>query len=322
MRWIARASGALASVLLVAGAHAASLQPASTTLSNRYCDKSDTLTARQQDRLLRVAAALRRELDASGQPLALVSRSGTDLRSFGVRYSHMGIAVREGLNTPWAVRQLYYACDEHQPRLFDQGLAGFLFGTDDPSRGYVSIVTLPSGSPKDMAQRAALERAVLDRPTALRLLAAQYSANAYAFGTQFQNCNQWVIELLATAWGGLADSQAAGSTVAHHRARAQAWLQQHSYQPQQFALSTPLPLLATAFMPLLHLQDHPDADIQALRLQISMPASIEQFVRQQMPAAQRLEMCHQDDRVVIRRGWQPIADGCVPEAGDTVIALD
>jgi hypothetical protein len=26
--------------------------------------------------------------------------------------------------------------------------------------------------------------------------------------------------------------------------------------------------------------------------------------------------------VVVRRGWEPLADGCVPGAGDTVVALD
>jgi hypothetical protein len=45
-------------------------------------------------------------------------------------------------------------------------------------------------------------------------------------------------------------------------------------------------------------------------------------VRQQAPGAQRVELCHDDRQVVVRRGWTPIADGCVPGPGDRVVPLD
>ena len=41
-----------------------------------------------------------------------------------------------------------------------------------------------------------------------------------------------------------------------------------------------------------------------------------------MPGAERLKFCHTDKHGVLRRGWAPIAEGCVPAAQDTVIALD
>src|SRR5205814_1311712 len=119
----------------------------------------------------------------------------------GLRYSHAGVSLKANDNTPWSVRQLYYACDEQRPRLYDQGLSGFLLGTDDAAVGYVSIV-LPGGT-----QAVALESAALDTARVVRLLAATYSANAYPFSVRYQNCNQWVAELLATAWGGLDDAQ-------------------------------------------------------------------------------------------------------------------
>lgn len=154
-----------------------------------------TLSATQQDRLLSFAAIAKQELDASGQTLAIVARSGLNLARFGIRYSHAGVSLKASANGPWSVRQLYYACDEGQPRLYDQGLPGFLFGTDDPSLGYLSIVLLPA------PQAHLLERAALDTPRALSLLGAGYSANAHAFSTRYQNCNQWLAELLAGAWG-------------------------------------------------------------------------------------------------------------------------
>jgi hypothetical protein len=53
-----------------------------------------------------------------------------------------------------------------------------------------------------------------------------------------------------------------------------------------------------------------------------MPASIEGFVRDRLPGAEHIELCHDERRIVIRRGWEPIAEGCKPNAGDRVVALD
>lgn len=287
---------------LAAASHASSA-------SLRFCDHASPLTAQQQDRLLRFAAVVRSELEGSGHSVALIARSGLNLQRFGVRYSHAGVSLRANHNAPWSVRQLYFACDERRPRLYDQGLAGFLFGTDDPAIGYISIVLLPR------SEAAALERAALDKVRALRLLAATYSANAYAYGLQYQNCNQWVMELLASAWGSLDD--------AHDlRARAQAWLVEHGYAPRPIQVGSHLLMFAGGFIPWIQYDDHPEEDRFALRFRISMPESIETFVRQQVPGAQRIELCHDERQVVIRRGWVPVADGCQPDAGDRVIAFD
>ena len=295
--WLAVALWACA-----AAGHAASA-------SLRVCDRSAPMTAQQQDRLLQFAAIVRRELDDSGHALALISRSGLNLQRFGVRYSHAGVSLKASQNAPWSVRQLYYACDEHRPRLFDQGLAGFVFGTDDAALGYVSIVLLPR------TQADALERAALDKQRALRLLAANYSANAHAYSLRYQNCNQWVMELMATAWGALDDAD-------DLRARAQAWLNEQGYAPRPFEVGSHLLMFAAGFVPWLQLDDHPQEDLLALQFRISMPATIEAFVREQLPGAERIELCHNQRQVVIRRGWQLIAEGCRPGAGDRVIELD
>ncbi|HSW25259.1 MAG TPA: DUF2145 domain-containing protein, partial [Burkholderiaceae bacterium] len=78
----------------------------------QYCDRPSPPSARQQDRLLRFAAIARRELEASGQDVALIARSGIDLARFNLRYSHAGVSLRASSNAPWSVRQLYFACDE------------------------------------------------------------------------------------------------------------------------------------------------------------------------------------------------------------------
>jgi hypothetical protein len=49
---------------------------------------------------------------------------------------------------------------------------------------------------------------------------------------------------------------------------------------------------------------------------------MEGFVRERLPQAKRIELCHDERQVVIREGWEPIAEGCRAGAGDRVVALD
>ena len=277
--------------------------------SSGFCDRAAPMSARQEDQLLRFAALVKQELDSSGETVALIARSGTDLSRFGVRYSHAGVLLESSDRSSWSVRQLYYACDEQRPRLYDQGLSGFLFGSDDPAVGYVSIV-VPHGT-----EAATLQRAALDKPLALRLLAASYSANAYPFSVSYQNCNQWVAELLATAWGSLDDTQ-------DLRGRAQRWLAQRGYEPPAIDVRSHWLMAAAPFVPLIHLDDHPQEDLYALRMRTSLPAAIEAFVHERLPGARRIEMCHVGGKALIRHGWEPVAEGCRPQAGDRVVDLD
>lgn len=297
---------------------AAAGSQASSSGASRLCDRESPLSAQQQDRLLQFAAIAKRELEASGHSVALVARSGLDLARFGLRYSHAGVSLKASANGPWSVRQLYYACDEARPRLYDQGLAGFLFGTDDPSIGYMSIVLLPQ------AEAAELERAALDKALALQLLAGRYSANSYPYSLRFQNCNQWVMELLASAWGaavGTSATDAAGDAEAP-RERAQRWLRAQGYAPSPVQVGSHLLMFAANFIPWVHVADHPEEDLFALQFRTSTPASIEAFVREHVPGAQRIELCHDERQVVIRRGWEPVGDGCRRRDGDRVVALD
>jgi len=289
------AAGAL---LLCASAAASAGLPA-------FCQQSPDIKAADQDRVLRFAGAVKAELERSGSRMALVSRAGLDLSRFGQLYSHAGIALRDNPGGPWAVRQLYYACDESRPRLFDQGLAGFALAADTPARGHVSLVFLPEEA------SAPLEKAALDKRLALALLAGQYSANAYAYGTRYQNCNQWLVELIASAWGKLDGN----------RAQAQQWLRAHDYVAGPVRIPSHWMMFAGQFVPLVHMNDHPLEDTYALALQVSVPASIEAFVRRQAPGAQRVELCHTRERIVVHRGWELLGAACEPGPGDEVIAL-
>ena len=292
-----RAACAAAFALLAGVAHAGSLPP-------QGCDRHAATTAEQQHRLLRFAAVVREALEASGTQAALIARSGTDLSRFGLRYSHAAVALADGLETPWAVRQLYYACAERAPRLFDQGLAGFISGGDDADIGYISVLLLP---PEAAAPLAA---AALDKPLALGLLNARYSANAYPFSTLYQNCNQWVAELLAAS--------AAGTTT---RVQAQDWLRHEGYAPAPVHAS-PWLMIAGHFVPWLHFDDHPRAALEAGTVQTSLPTSLEAFAQQRWAGARRLEFCHGPQGIVQRESGEPLAAGCAPREGDRVTGLN
>ena len=68
--------------------------------------------------------------------------------------------------------------------------------------------------------------------------------------------------------------------------------------------------------------DHPAEDIERMIYRVSMPASIEAFVQRRLPAAARLEFCHNERHVLIRRGGPPLAEGCEPGAQDELISLE
>lgn len=181
------------------------------------------MSAARQDRLLRLSDWLRQHLEQADSEVALVARAGLDLRPYGLRLSHAGIALRQGLDSPWAVRQLYYACDEARPRLFDQGLAGFVAGTPAERTAHVELLLLPPGAPAQ-----ALRETAGDHSSALGLLGEVYTANAYAWGTRYQNCNQWLAELLGHAWQGQAEERRAALGPPKQQDASQAPAREHT----------------------------------------------------------------------------------------------
>lgn len=292
----------------------AGLTVSSAAHAATFCDRGGEVSATEQDRQLQVVALARRALEASGAVAALVSRSGTDLSRFHLQYSHSGIALKDSRNSPWSVRQLYYACDEAKARLYDQGLAGFLLsaGRTDPVR--LAIVTLPEAEGTRLAQRA------LDNRSALALLSPRYSASAYAFSTRYQNCNQWVAELMGVAWAP-SDGEAPSGGEAPSRALAQRQLQALRYDPAPIVVPSHAVMFAAQFVPLVHSDDHPLDDLYAMRLRVSTPAALEALAHRLVPDARRVEFCASGSTIVVRRGWDPLPADCRPGDGDEVLPL-
>ena len=275
-----------------------------------FCDRGGEVPATEQDRQLQVVAVARRVLVASGVEAALVSRSGTDLSRFQLQYSHSGLALKDNRNGPWSVRQLYYACDESRARLYDQGLAGFLLSAGKTAPIRLAIVTLPGEAGNRLAARA------LDNRLALGLLSPRYSASAYAFATRYQNCNQWVAELMGFAWQPREDD-----APTPDRVQAQRALRALGYDPTPVVVPSHAVMFAAQFVPLIHSDDHPLDDLYAMRLKVSTPAALEAFVHQRVPQAQRIELCATAGEIVVRRGWQPLPPDCRAAPDDEVLPL-
>ncbi|MBT0569304.1 DUF2145 domain-containing protein [Curvibacter sp. CHRR-16] len=273
-----------------------------------YCDQGREPSAGERSITLQFSELVRKQLEQSGSPVALISFAGLDLQFFDIRYSHMGIALRNSPQSPWSVRQLYFDCDEKKGRLFDQGLAGFLTGKSTGDTLFVSVVFLPSTA------ATVLEKAALDNKLALSLLNPHYSANAYPYSTLYQNCNQWVAEMLAAAWSGMSASDDA-------RAQAQRWLQSRAYSPSMVPVHTVPLMWISGHLPWLHRNDHPEADQRRLLYQISMPASVETFVHAMIPSSERLEICIKGKQVVLHKGWKPLEGRCQAGEGDQTLSL-
>lgn len=272
------------------------------------CGKPATPSAVTKNRALLLTETIRQTLEASGHHAAIVSRSGTSLGWLSIRYTHAGISLQDSPNTPWSVRQLYYACDEETPHVYDQGLAGFYQDNGERSDIYASIVILPHSAEQQLIAAA------LNNTLAVGLLSPHYSANAYAYSTRFQNCDQWLAELLAQAWGRLPGNSPL-------RQESQAWLQQMHYQPAMVNVGYDILVWAVSVIPLLHNSDHPASELERHRYAISLPASIEDFIHQQWPKALRIEFCARDDALVTHHGWSAIGAHCTPQPGDTITNL-
>lgn len=162
---------------------------AGPALAGRGCDAMPVeplALARASDTALQVHAALA----AHDAPVALVSRSGTDLSRHGLRYSHVGIAVRDHPDGAWTVVHLLNGCGSDRSGIYAEGLVNFF--ADD----LVDLRTRLTWLEPATAQR--LATLSMDG-TALRLHQPRYNLVARPGSQRTQNSTAWVLEMLAVA---------------------------------------------------------------------------------------------------------------------------
>ena len=157
------------------------------------------------------------ELDRSGAQVVVLARRGQNLSEYGIRYSHLGLAYRDG--GVWRIVHKLNQCGTDRGAVYRQGLGEFFL--DDLSE-YEAALVVPAPD-----VQARLLPALKDNARLAQLNTPAYSMVAYPWAQRYQQSNQWAIETLA-----LTQDPAAAT-----RETAQAWLRLQGYQPATLHIS-------------------------------------------------------------------------------------
>ena len=190
----------------------------------------------QMDLAQRTVAAL----DASGARVALVARAGQDLSKYRLRYSHMGIALRDHPAGRWTVVHELNDCGTAVSGLYNEGMGNFFL--TDLYRAEAQLVIPGIEAQEKLAKLVATR-------TPLRLHEPRYNMLAYVYSTQYQNSNQWVLETLAAAL--------APPGQVETRAEAQSWMRSRGFQPPTIEVPAAVRLGARMFRANVAFDDHP-----------------------------------------------------------------
>lgn len=209
---------------------------AGTSWAGRSCD-TEPLKLSAVTQGLGLAERTVKRLDESGAQVVVLARSGRNLREYGLRYSHLGLAYKEG--DSWRVLHKLNQCGTDKSSIYREGIGDFFL---DTPYEYVAAVMPLSGE----AQQKLLPLLRNPAPVA-GLHTRSYSMVAYPWAQTYQQSNQWAIELLAVAMGAELNS----------RESAQDWLKEHGYEPTELHLSTLTRLGARLTAANVNFDDHP-----------------------------------------------------------------
>ena len=234
-------------VPLTALALAALLLAAAPAHAGRSCEARKP-TPQLIERGMQLAQQTAQALDASGARVVLLGRAGQDLSAYGLRYSHLGWAYKTEAG-PWRVVHKLNECGTDQSIITRQGLGEFFL--DDLWR-YEAAWVAPSPE-----LQGALWPLLQDNRRAGTLHQRRYSMVSYAWGTRYQQSNQWAIETLALA----AEPQV------QRREQAQAWLKLKDYRPGMLRIGALTRLGGRMTAGNVAFDDHPNAQRFADRIE-------------------------------------------------------
>ena len=189
-------------------------------------------------RSLELAERTAKALDASGAQVVLLARAGQDLSKYRLRWSHLGLAYRDGKS--WRVVHKLNQCDSARADLYRQGLGEFFM---DDLHDYQAAFVVPSAD-----VQARLKPLLQDNRRIDALHTPAYNMVAYPWAQRYQQSNQWAIETLAY-------SQEPGAST---RERAQAWLRLKGYEPTVLRISPLVRLGARLTAGNIAFDDHPN----------------------------------------------------------------
>jgi hypothetical protein len=216
------------------------------------------------ERGLKLAQRTLASLEASGAEVVVLARAGQDLTKYGIHYSHLGFAYRDTSGdgaTVWRVVHKLNRCGTAEADVYRQGLGEFFL--DDPWR-YEAAWAVPSRE-----LQAHLLPLLKDNSRAVAVHDKPYSIVSYAWGTRYQQSNQWAIETLAAA---MQDGPPS-------RSRAQSWLQAAGYQPAILRLGPLERLGARASVANVAFDDHPNEQRFSNRIETVTADSVFQWLQ-------------------------------------------
>jgi hypothetical protein len=218
-------------------AAAATYTHAGQTCETRPAQTNDVV------RGMTLAANTAAQLDATGAQVVVLARAGQDLSKYGLTWSHLGFAYREGdgPRSHWRVVHKLNQCGTGSASLYRQGLGEFFL--DQPHRYEAAYVEM---TPDVQSKLLPLLR---DNATIERWHEPRYSMVAYAWATRYQQSNQWALETLAGAM----------DAGASNRQRAQAWLQLRGYEPTTLRIDPLTRLGGRMTRANIEFDDHPNA---------------------------------------------------------------
>ncbi|WP_428960027.1 DUF2145 domain-containing protein [Xanthomonas oryzae] len=257
----------------------AALPLAATAAAPRCVQRypSPHATAAMFDMATSTAQALDTLPDAK---VVLLARGGQDLSRYGLKHSHLAFAVREA-DGIWRVRHLLNRCKSDASQLYVEGLSNFVGESAVSNDLRVGVLT--------PAVQQRLQAVLSDSgELAHRLHETRYSMVAYPFSTDYQNSNQWVLEVLAAALA--ADAQP--PTVISDRHAAQAWLQAARYHPSILHLDVKQRVGARFVAANATTTDHPVGERVSGNYSVVTVESVFDFLHQRDALAQELSIPH------------------------------
>ena len=210
-------------------------------------------------------------LESSGARVALVSRAGQDLSRYGVRYSHMGIVVRDHPQGRWTVVHELNDCGTAASGLYYEGMGNFFL--TDLYRHEAQLVIPGPAAQERIAQ-------VFATRTPQRMHEGHYNMLAYVYSTKYQNSNQWVLESLAAAM--------APPGQVETRGEAQAWMRSLRFQPLTVEVPAATRLGGRMFRANVAFDDHPFDRRMAGQIDTVTTDSVVRFVRMTDPDAKTM----------------------------------
>jgi hypothetical protein len=208
-----------------------------------------------------LAGKVRDQLEASQLSIAFVGRIGMDMSEYGLRYTHLAVAWRDHPRGRWFTFHLLNKCGTGQSELVEQALEDFF---NVQLHEYEALVVAPSFPLQVKMQRAFFS------PTATALHEREYNMIAHPYALKFQNSNQWVLEVAASAL-------AAPGTLTT-RSQVQAWLKENGYVPGEVPISARRRAAAALFSAHVRFTDHTDDEMYYRRYHVVSVESVLAFL--------------------------------------------